>query len=364
MKLSVKVINDMMESYNIKANNTWEKYGGIEIGAKGVKFTVIKVAKIGGSFKFVSLKDGSKNPQTVDLTDVAISKTADIVKAFMDTLLNNNVNPNNIYIAVSSGVEIAAEKNPAKKEALRQAIVNAVPNYKKDINFLDPCREGDLTIAGTLPQKVLYSSALIDIGSGNTKGGFRKKGQQSTCLSIPWGSVSFAKKFATKNDKMAAANKFLNDSISVVVNSEIQKDNDLTNRPYDYFTGGIIWAMCNYMHPGDVNKDFTDFTKEDVDKFLDLAINNYQLLIHPDLTRITDPELSKQIQKELYGSNGSVSVFNQDNIIAGAMILKSIVDQLDSNGAKRLIFIRYGSVGWISGYIVKNLNDNYSSLSE
>src|ERR1700753_1258735 len=68
MTISTKVVADLMSNYGITQDNVWQVYGGIEVGAKGVKFTLIKVARLSGSYHFISVKDGSKNPQTIDFT--------------------------------------------------------------------------------------------------------------------------------------------------------------------------------------------------------------------------------------------------------------------------------------------------------
>jgi hypothetical protein len=213
----------------------------------------------------------------------------------------------------------------------------------------------------------LYSSLLIDIGSSNTKGGFRIKDQpNAACLSIPWGTATFSKKIANKDDKVAAALEFFSDSISYAITAAIQRDKELTNRPYVYFTGGIVWAMTNYLHPEDVKKEFTEFSKTDVDEFLRLAKEDYDSLINPDLSRITNPETLKEIRKQIGAKKiGSRDVFNKEDIIAGAMLLQGIMNQLDSTGPKkRYAFIRFGGVAWMQGYIVKKIDSDNSKLTE
>jgi tetratricopeptide (TPR) repeat protein len=363
MELSIKVINDFMSAYNITQNNVWQTYGGIDLGSKGVKFTIIRVKKNAGAFTFKSVKDASKNTQIIDFTPEAINETVKAVKAYVDTLINNNISMDNIFVAVSSGVKQEADKVPGRQEQLTNALIAGVPEYTKKIEFMTACDEGDLTIKGVVPPKVLYRSSLIDIGSGNTKGGYRERDQaNATCINIPWGTVTFTKKFAGKNNKLSYAEQFFADSINSVITRQVQNNGDLTNRVYSYFTGGIVWAMCNYMHAESIKADFTEFTKADVDKFLELAKNDYEQLINPDLTRINDEAFLKEAKKQI---GNSKSTFTQDNIIAGAMLLQGIVNEMDSTGAKKkFVFVRFGSVGWISGYIVKRIDAGYAKIAE
>jgi hypothetical protein len=371
MTLSAKVVKDLTEDYNSSAKvpsggSNAQLYGGIEIGSKGIKYSIIKVKRKNGVSSFTSLKDGSNNVTIIeDFSNTSISKTVDAVKAFKDSISNYTIKipPENIFIAVSSGVKEAADKMPGKQTELEQALTNGLPDYGKKIQFLTACEEGNLTIKGVVPSKFLYKCSLIDIGSGNSKGGYREQGEKAAeCFSLPWGSVTFANKFKDKENKVAYAEQFFKENISDQISSEIRKSPGLTNRAYTYFNGGIIWAMCNYLHPERVNEDFTEFTKGDIDKFLNLASTNYNLLITPDLSRISDEDVFNSANKQIARTK---STFNQDNIIAGALILKGIVDQLESTGPqKRYAFARYGYVGWISGYIVNKIDEDFNKVND
>jgi hypothetical protein len=367
MTLSAKVTQELMGNYNITNENTWQYYGGIDIGAKGVKFSIIKVRRKNGSYAFVSLKDGSKNVTTSDFTTVAIQETADAVRAFVDTIeaYKERIPLENVFIAVSSGVKQEADKAPGREASLRQAITGAIPHYGRNIEFLSPCVEGDLTIKGVVPARFLYASSLIDIGSGNTKGGFRERGSTTAqCFSVPWGTVSFTRKFSnrSKDEKAGYARQYFNDSINDIIASQIGRNPELTNRRYAILTGGIVWAMCNYLHPDKAGEDFTEFTKQDVDRFLQMATTSYDSLINPDLSRISDEGVLAEAQKQITNTHAT---FNQDNLIAGAMILKGIVGQLGNAGTSKVYsFARYGYIGWISGYIVNKVDDSYNRVND
>lgn len=329
---------------------------GIEVGSRGVKFSIIKVDKILHHFGFTYLKDGSINTQVIDFTSEAIEQTSRAVKAFYDTILQYNkgiIPQNKIFIAVSSGVKQEANKKPGTEELLRIAIKHAVPKYTKSIEFLDPCTEGDLTIKGVVPTHYLYTSSLVDIGSGNTKGGFRMKNTKvAECFNIPWGTSTLTKRLAKiPKDE---AEKYFNDSINPFIVIEVIKKRGLTNSKHNYFSGGIYWAISNYLYPAKIKQDYTRLTPADIDNFLNAAKNNYDSLINPDLSAIKNEVQLAEAKKQIERTH---TTFTQDNLIAGGLIVRSIFTEFEKWGMKdkRYVFSRFAYVGWISGYIVEKL---------
>lgn len=222
--LSISAIKGIMNDRDLITDNTWQYYGGIDIGSKGVKYSIIKVRRKQGHFTFVYLKDASKNTQVIDFTPTSLLETALAVQAYLDTILkyNSSIKMENIFIAVSSGVKQEADKARGREEALRGVVARAVPNYTRKIEFLDPCTEGDLTIKGVLPADYLFTSSLIEIGSGNSKGGYRLKDSKvAECFSIPWGTTTLAKRISkVPKEEME---QFFTDSINRDIVTEVGK---------------------------------------------------------------------------------------------------------------------------------------------
>lgn len=362
LQLSISAIKSIMNDRDIVTDNSWQYYGGIDIGSRGVKYSIIKVRRKQGHFNFVYLKDAAKNTQVIDFTRGAIYETAIAVKAYLDTILNYNssIKMENIFIAVSSGVKQETDKTYGREDILRNTVASAIPAYKKRIEFLDPCTEGDLTIKGVLPADYLFTSSLIEVGSGNTKGGYRLKDSKvAECFSIPWGTTTLSKRI-NKIPK-ADVEQFFTDSINRSIVDEVAKKTGLTDRKYAFFGGGIFWAICNYLYPEKIKDDFTEFTLQDVNKVLKAANTNYENLIQPDFSMITDGNELAEAEKLVARTN---TTFNKDNIIAGTLLVRGILSEMQRLGVsgKHFIFSRYAYVGWISGYIVKKVDDDFKKL--
>ena len=76
---------------------------------------------------------------------------------------------------------------------------------------------------------------------------------------------------------------------------------------------------------------------------------------------ITDGNELAEAEKLVARTN---TTFNKDNIIAGTLLVRGILSEMQRLGVsgKHFIFSRYAYVGWISGYIVKKVDDDFKKL--
>jgi hypothetical protein len=89
-----------------------------------------------------------------------------------------------------------------------------------------------------------------------------------------------------------------------------------------------------------------------------MSVSNYEELIAPDLGKIADP-IVKQIAEEDVKLI-TTRLYNNQDIIAGATILETIMKEYARDGIqKRFYFIKGGDVAWISGYVFKLISDDY-----
>src|SRR5262249_38184689 len=133
-------------------------------------------------------------------TDKGIEQTLKAIKAaFKAARDKHKVAAANIHVVGSSGVP-DAKNRPALVAAVKKAI-------DKDLRFIDDKTEVELSILGIVPREHRKDALLLDIGGGNTKGGFLTDGKPMVYFAIPYGSVVFAdrvRKDATKNEETFA----------------------------------------------------------------------------------------------------------------------------------------------------------------
>jgi hypothetical protein len=355
----------------VAQNDPGTLYGGIEVGSKGVKATAIRAIESNDEYAvklvyaevvnttIMQLKDGKFAPDVIRDTAAAISKLLARMKA------EYKVPESHICIVGSSGLRA---DNP-------QDLIKAVREKTgKTMSFLDVETEVQLSIVGTIPQRYRTKtgwadnrgiSVLLDIGSGNTKGGYQTIRQMPTgaadydyvTLSIPRGVVTFTGEinkavgdaadlttFARKAKELSPA------SVRAALRKEMERKPGLYNRQRVYLTGGIVWAMVTLLHPED-RRTFVPVTSEDISQFYRMVTidpQGLQKLLNPDLTkRITNRQVRLEAEKEIESVRNA---FSPSNLIAGAEILKAVNTDFALSG-KRIRFARYGYLSWILSYV-------------
>ncbi len=157
-----------------------EVYGGVEIGAKGVKATVIDVTGQEEDAQFVvKLTDTTNTGLASDVAkdgrfgDAALADTVKAVAAYCDRFHKEfGVAAERTYVVGSSGLFAAIGDKPDLIKDDQARLSGAVKERTGlEMTFIDVQREASLSIVGIVPKKQLATSLLVDIGGGNTKGG-------------------------------------------------------------------------------------------------------------------------------------------------------------------------------------------------
>ncbi|HLO36887.1 MAG TPA: hypothetical protein VK173_00210, partial [Lacibacter sp.] len=151
-------------------------YAGIEVGSKGVKLSVIEMKKnneTGNSFSIV--KDTSFNTDFISFTQPTFDATANSFAGMFQTALTKfNIPSKRVFTVISSGVKMQAEKDNKRDwvEKLIKEFRLKVNEPQRKVEVVDVQQEAKLSHQGIVPPNRRYNTFLIDIGSGNSKGGF------------------------------------------------------------------------------------------------------------------------------------------------------------------------------------------------
>jgi hypothetical protein len=352
----------------ISAAKNDKLHGGIEIGSKGVKATAINFTRKGNGYDVKILYTETINTTIMKVKDnrftpEAINETVQAVqKMFRKMQQDHQISPDRIYIVGSSGL----------RSDNKQELVSEVKKATgKAMSFLSVEMEVQLSIAGTIPVQredenrpgnERQAAMLIDIGSGNTKGGYQQATpapatgipvDEFVTMGIPYGTVTFTNEasryrkdeadlHAFALDAVALSPKLLNEQLG----KEIAKKPGLIARERLYLTGGIVWAMATLLHPEN-RRAFVPLTVEDINLFHYLARTDVNSLLNPDLLFINDETRRQEAKKEIESVK---TVFTPRNIIAGAEILSAVSTEFKLQDRK-IWFARYGSLSWILSYV-------------
>ena len=355
-------------SLKLKYNNS-TVYAGIEVGSKGVKMSMVELGKnaqSNGSFNI--LKDTSVNTDFISFTDPTFSATLDALYGLYTTAQKDyNIPVKRIFTAVSSGVKMQAEKDQ-KTEWINKLITSfqeKINDKSKEVAVIDVKQEAFLSHLGIVPESRRYSTFLIDIGSGNTKGGYFPNGNTKDfyLFQLNWGTKSTAnaaEKRLEEDKSLGTYQKQLNRVLSQAENADIiyavNASGAYPLSDYIAFSGGAAWAVANLMHPELVDNAVISVSFDEVVKFHEKIYTNYASYSPENLAKVTNDATEKAaIMKAAKTVHG---VFDQKSLMAGSGLLLKIMRQFSSiYETKQFYLVKNGQVGWISAYVDQTLSN-------
>lgn len=339
-------------------------YAGIEVGSKGVKLSVVEIgnnAKTSGAF-FV-LKDTSVNTDFISFSQPTSEATLNGLSNLYDVALKRYKIPaKRIHTVISSGVKTQAEKENKSEQIqnLIKSFRSKIDEPERIVEVVDVLQEARLSHLGIIPDPKRYNTFLIDIGSGNTKGGYFPYGNTKDfyLFQLTWGTKSTAnavEKRLEDDKSLQNYNKHLNRVLAGAENSEIiYAVNVSGGYPLSdniAFSGGIAWSVATLMHPDLLDNSIVSVTYEEVLKFSEKLFRNHASLAEAVLVNaIKDPKVDKTAAaNEIKRVH---QVFDQRSLMAGTGLLMKIMRQFKSiYETKQFFLIKNGQVGWISAYV-------------
>ncbi len=349
------------------------EWAAIEIGADGVKLSIINVALVNvqGEYEFTFLKTGTYRSNFQKLSAVNINQTFEAVKSFYDTIVQGyNIPDNQIFIAFSSGAvnKTVDQKRPKVIDSLKRRFYDSHvfrDNENIAILTLDVRDEARLTLLGIVPgdvRGIIYTAGILDVGTGNVKGGFCKD-DNCSAMNFPyiessWGLGKILASLPNNPDLSTLENaRQYADAADILVKNIMNDDIGsqlseaaLRDKQQIFTTGGIFWAIATIMHPKDVvlnKKNFVQITESDVRAFRKIAIENY-----PTNPAGDNAEVNKAIREV-------TSTILQDKAIAGSTLVLGIFAEFNKSKLrpKKYYYSKYSVVGWPSGLIIREQSE-------
>lgn len=341
-------------------NNT---YTGIEVGSKGVKMSVIEIGKNAqSSGAFYILKDTTINTDFISFSRPTFNATLNgFYDLFITATKDYKIPANRIFTVISSGVKMQAEKE--EKTAWINELIDSfrikIKEPGRKVEVVDVMKEAMLSHLGIVPESRRYTTFLVDIGSGNTKGGFFPDGNKKNfkLFQLNWGTKSTnneTEKRCAEDKTLANYNKQLTRVLWSAENSEIvYAVNSSGAFPLSdniAISGGIAWAVATLLHPDLIENPVVSVSFSEVEKFAEKLYKNYNSLSPSFLSATASIAEEKDlIQKE---SKRVHQVFDQKSLMAGTGLLLKIMRQFESAfETKQFFLVKNGQVGWVSAYV-------------
>ncbi|MBI5858748.1 MAG: hypothetical protein HZB42_14040 [Sphingobacteriales bacterium] len=343
-------------------------YTGIEVGSKGVKLSVIEIGKnaqSSGAFRII--KDSSVNTDFISFTSSTFSATLNgLCGLYFTALKDYEIPSKRIFTVVSSGVKMQAEKDNKMDWVNRLIDSFRIKIYEpsRRVEVVDVTQEAWLSHLGIVPEARRFSTFLIDIGSGNTKGGFFPYGNMDyfKLFQLNWGTKSVANatdKRCEGDNSLDNYNRQMYRVLGIAENSEIiyavNSSGSYPLSDYIAISGGIAWAVANLLHPEMIDNPVITVSYPEVEQFCQKLYSKFETLSPANLAATIGSAKEKEaIIKETARVQ---KVFDQKSLMAGAGLLLKIMRQfVSAYETKQFYLVKNGQVGWVSAYVDQTVN--------
>jgi hypothetical protein len=339
-------------------------YAGIEVGAKGVKMSVLEIGKNAqqtGAYNV--LKDTSINTDFISFTSPTATATLNgLYKLYNNITQDYKVSPERVFTLISSGV-----KSQADKEGKADWIKSLIDSFRIKVNeparsvyVIDVLEEARLSHLGIIPAERRFNTFLIDIGSGNSKGGYfpNDNTKDFKLFQLSWGTKSMQNAAEKRCGEDKSISNFQKQLYRVLAGSPSDEITYAVNVSNAYamsdniaISGGIAWSIANLLYPELAANPVVPVTYDEVLKLSEKMYRNFSALSDDAIVRtITDKAIDKVIAaREIRKVLG---VFDQKALMAGTGLLLKIMRQFENQADKKQFFlVKNGQVGWISAYV-------------
>jgi hypothetical protein len=356
MAAQMPVVKDHISKSNV--------YAGIEVGSKGVKLSVLDINTASAQpGAYTILKDTTVNTDFVSFDEKAKNATSEALSSLYKFASNKyNIAKSKIFTVISSGI-----KGQADRLEKNQVVNDMIADFKTKINepertveIVDVLEESRLSHLGIIPNERRYNTFLIDIGSGNTKGGYFPNGntKEMKMFSLNWGTKSVAneteKRIGTDNTMLnftKNVKRVLNSSVNDEITYAVNASNAYAMSDYIALSGGICWSIATLLYPELNTHTVIPVSYDDVADFVNKISTNPQ--------QFDEAEISKKLQfteaekKVMLNELKKVhKAFDQKALISGSNLLLQIMRQFSGVHEKKLFYlVKNGQVGWVSAYV-------------
>ena len=346
-------------------------YTGIEVGAKGVKMSIIEIGKNAQSTgAFNILKDTSINTDFISFSPATFNATLEGFTAMYQKATRELKIPGKkIFTVISSGVKMQAEKE--NKSAMIKELIDSfrvrIGEPDRTVEVVDVMQEARLSHLGIVPDKRRFTTFLIDIGSGNTKGGFFPDGRSTEnfkLFQLNWGTKSTFNEAEKRSDGDMSLPNYNKHLVRVLQNAEEADIIYAVNASGAYplsdniaVSGGIAWATATLLHPELIDNPVISITFDELVKFNEKLAKNFSALSADFLiSNINNTEEKERAKAEILRVQ---KVFDQKALMAGAGLLWKIMRQFESAfETKHFYLVKNGQVGWVSAYVDQTISGN------
>ncbi|WP_134391460.1 Ppx/GppA phosphatase family protein [Flavobacterium psychrophilum] len=342
--LNIVIFSFFFQNLSFSQETPENLFAGIEIGSKGIKMSVLDVKNIRrGDFEIKSYWSENIGIAKGIAIDGNLAKE-DIDKAAA-TVLSNYIKIKNDFKVTDENIFIVGSSGVAMANNTQELIDKVKLSINKNLDFIDAQTEGKMLLKGCVPPSDYKDSIILDIGGGNTKGGYIDVRNNDTFvffpLSVNYGTITLTEAVIKKtrkddiseyNDKSFGFLPTLRDQVNAMYNASpvaLEKDKI-------FMSGGAVWAFYT-LYNGVAKENFNKFNLEDVLNYDAVLKNNFRKF--EELAK-TDKDVEKVLK-----------TYSQKHLISGSNILLVCLEAIPKVNNKKLYFAKEGQIAWNVSYI-------------
>lgn len=332
-------------------------FGLVEIGSSGVKPSIVRI--LSGDEPDLQVVKALTNVEANAIDTVNAPIVARAVKSALDAFAAEGIGQGLTIVVGSSGVASV----PAAKEAVAEAVRREVG---LEIGFVSVEDEVRYTFDGVVNRVRLAHRrpqvVLVDIGSGNTKGGYvipiAGVGERFQTFSTPLGVKSFSRAVQAKRGgaPMAeAARQVAEQDLRPALRRMIATEGGpmLLQRDRVYLTGGLPWALATTQNPRNTDR-YVPISIAQIQRFTNQATTDQIALFNVDTAAIPSPGQRTLIEGDL--KRLREQVFTPDEFVCGGELLRVLSEEMGF--ARRTVFFaRPGRMAWLMGVAFNRVAD-------
>jgi hypothetical protein len=357
--LNQTVLALLLTSVSAQLSFTQDRFGGIEIGAKGIKHAVIEVD--GSTIKTLSLKSDVANVNVARLKELKFEKwrveeVAEWVELIKMAMIDElELHPDRIRVVASSGVPGFATNFKELSDTI---------NAKTALNLerVSANEEAALTNLALIPGNARLTTMVLDVGSGNIKGGaFQDQTgalEGFVGIDAPLGTGSLAQRALeesglSKADFASTVKQIAETSIGDRLKTLRRAYPVLDERNRVLFSGGAVWAFVTFTKPESANDPFPTIAMGDIVKYrqlLERNFPNYPVVTFDHVTDVSARSSAQADHDRIVGQGGSNPIFSPEELMAGAVILEQIAISMEFQ-KREVLFDRKSMTAWITAII-------------
>lgn len=336
------------------------RLAGVDLGAKGARAVVVEFDPDAPSDPVKVLYRKATNPtaglvSNGKLVPASLASAAEDLNQFVGVFTKDfGVKPGQIHLVGSS-----AFNHPDDRAALAKAVEEKTGIRMEFLT--SAAEEARLTIDGLAILAARPRGLLVDVGSGNAKGGAPTPAGLQT-FAVQFGSVSLVNRtrevLKDRPGSVRAALEGVRDAELIpAVRAAVANKPALAGASSVSLTGGIAFAVATLIHPEQADQSTVVLTLADFRKLTELVGTDPLRFPNVDPSIVTNPVARKRAEADLALLR---SIYTPENLLAGATVVLAIGTELGLEG-KPLVFTRDSQFSWIVGYLVpaavKQAND-------